>query len=154
MEITIRPARPDDIPRMCDLLEDLFSIEADYEVDVVKQVKGLSMLINDSSGRAFVGVAVADDSIAGMATVQTLVSTAEGGRVGFVEDVIVDKRFRCRNVGTLLIERIIAWSREQGLTRLQLLADRENHPALNFYTSRGWDFTKLICLRKYPYYRQ
>lgn len=139
---------------MCDLLRDLFSIEADFEVDVAKQVKGLSMLIGDPSGRAFVGVAIADNCIAGMATIQTLVSTAEGGRVGFVEDVIVDKRFRCCNVGTLLIERIVAWSREQGLSRLQLLADRENHLALKFYTSRGWNFTKLICLRKYPSYPQ
>ncbi len=154
MEITIRPARPDDIPRMCDLLRVLFTVEADFEVDVVKQAKGLSMLIGDPSGRAFVGVAVADNCIVGMATVQTLVSTAEGGRVGFVEDVIVDKRYRCRNVGTLLIEKIIAWSREQGLSRLQLLADRENHLALNFYTSQGWNFTKLICLRKYPSYPQ
>jgi GNAT superfamily N-acetyltransferase len=154
MEITIRPARLDDIPRMCDLLGDLFSVEADFKVDVVKQVKGHSMLVGDPSGRAFVGVAVADNCIAGMATVQTLFSTAEGGRVGIVEDVIVDKRFRCRNIGTLLIERIIAWSREQGLSRLQLLADRENHQALNFYNSRGWDFTNLICLRKYPYYPQ
>ncbi len=134
---------------MCELLADLFSVETDFKVDVVKQAKGLGMLVADLSGRVFVGVAVADDSIVGMATVQTLVSTAEGSRVGLVEDVIVDRRFRRCNVGTLLIERIIAWSREQGLTRLQLLADRENHRALNFYASRGWTFTRLICLRKH-----
>jgi GNAT superfamily N-acetyltransferase len=136
---------------MCDLLGELFSVEADFEVDVAKQAKGLSMLVGDPSGRAFVGVAVVDNCIAGMATAQTLVSTAEGGRVGLVEDLIVGKRFRCCNIGTLLIERIIAWSREQGLSRLQLLADRENSKALNFYASRGWDSTKLICLRKYVY---
>jgi GNAT superfamily N-acetyltransferase len=150
MEIIVRPARPEDIPRMCDLLADLFSVEADFDVDVVRQKKGLGMFVADSSGNTFVCVAVADNSIVGMAAVQTLVSTAEGGRVGLVEDVIVDKRFRCRNAGTLLIERIIAWSREQGLMRLQLLADRENHQALNFYASRGWTTTKLICLRKHP----
>jgi GNAT superfamily N-acetyltransferase len=135
---------------MCELLADLFSVETDFDVDVVKQMKGLSMLVSDPLGRAFVSVAVADKTVVGMATVQTLVSTADGGRVGLVEDVIVDSRFRCRNVGTLLIEGIIAWSREQGLTRLQLLADRENQQALNFYASRGWTFTKLICLRKHP----
>lgn len=148
MDITIRPARPEDIPLMSDLLADLFSVETDFEVNVVKQMKGLSMLVSDPWGRAFAAVAVADNSIVGMATVQTLVSTAEGGWVGLVEDVIVDRRFRCRNVGTLLIEGIIAWSREQGLTRLQLLADRENHLALNFYASRGWTSTKLTGLRK------
>jgi hypothetical protein len=59
-------------------------------------------------GGGFVSVAVAGDNIIGMATVQTPVSTAERGRVGLVEDVIVDGRFRCRNVGTHLIQGIIA----------------------------------------------
>jgi GNAT superfamily N-acetyltransferase len=148
MDITIRPARPEDIPRMCELLADLFSVETDFEVDVVKQVKGLSMLVTAPSASSVVLVAVMDRKVVGMATIQTLVSTAEGGRVGLVEDVIVDSRFRCRNVGTLLIEGTTAWSRDQGLTRLQLLTDRENHQALNFYASRGWTSTKLICLRK------
>jgi GNAT superfamily N-acetyltransferase len=135
---------------MCDLLTDLFSLESDFEVDAFKQVKGLRMLVSDPRGAAFVNVAIAGDNIIGMATVQTLVSTAEGGRVGLVEDVIVDRRFRCRNVGTQLIQGIIAWSREQGLARLQLLADRDNHLAMDFYASRGWTFAKLICLRKHP----
>jgi len=150
MNITIRPAQPDDIPAMCDLLADLFSVEADFDIDTAKQAKGLGMLVEDQPGRAFACVAVSGNDIVGMVTAQTLVSTAEGGRVGLVEDVIVDKRFRRRGAGTLLIEAAIAWSREQGLTRLQLLADRENSQALDFYTSRGWTFTKLICLRKHP----
>jgi len=91
---------------MCDLLAELFSLETDFEVDAVKQTKGLSMLVSDPMGAAYVNVAVAGYNIIGMATVQTLVSTAEGGRVGLVEDVIVDRRFRCRNVGTQLIEGI------------------------------------------------
>jgi GNAT superfamily N-acetyltransferase len=149
-EITIRPAQPGDIPRMADLIAELFRLEPDFGTDVDKQMKGLSLLLADSQGASFVNVAVANDNIIGMATVQTLISTAEGGRAGLVEDVIVDRRFRRCNVGTLLMEGIIAWSREKGLTRLQLLADRENHHALNFYAPRGWTFTKLICLRKYP----
>jgi GNAT superfamily N-acetyltransferase len=145
-DLIIRPARPEDIPRMCELLADLFSVESDFEVDVVKQMKGLSMLVSDLWGRAF--VAVADNSIVGMATVQTLISTAEGGRVGLVEDVIVDRQFRGRGVGTRLLEQIAAWGRENGLKRLQLLADSDNRPALEFYSSLRWISTRLICLRK------
>ncbi len=150
MDITIRAARPEDIPHLCDLLAELFSIESDFEADLVKQAKGLTMLVDDPSDQAYVCVATVGAEIVGMATVQTLVSTAEGGRVGLVEDVVVDKDCRCRNIGTRLIEEIVAWSRRQGLTRLQLLADRENHQAINFYSSRGWSSTKLICLRKHP----
>ncbi len=148
MDILVRPARPEDIPRMCELLADLFSLETDFEVDIVKQMKGLSMLVSNPWGRAFVAVAVADTGIVGMATVQTLVSTAEGGWVGLVEDVIVDRQFRGRGVGKLLLERIAAWGRENGLKRLQLLADSDNRPALNFYSSLRWISTRLICLRK------
>lgn len=147
MDTTIRPGRSEDIPRLCGLLRDLFSIEKDFTPDIVRQEQGLSMLIADGSGRSRVLVAVAGSTVIGMATVQVLVSTAEGGRVGFIEDVVVDGRFRCRNVGTALLDGITAWGREQGLKRLQLLADRENHQALNFYSSRGWSRTNLHCLR-------
>ncbi len=148
MDITFRFARPEDIPRLCDLLGELFSLESDFSTDREKQERGLSLSVADRSGSSLILVALTAETVIGMATVQTLVSTAEGGRVGLVEDVIVDERFRCRNVATLLLEEIVAWSRKTGLTSLQLLADRENHQALNFYHSRGWAATRLICLRK------
>ena len=148
MDITFRFAGPEDIPRLCDLLSELFSLESDFSPDREKQERGLSLLVNDQPGASLILVAVAAETVIGVATIQTLVSTAEGGRVGLVEDVIVDERFRCRNVGTLLLEEIVAWSRKMGLTRLQLLADRDNHQALSFYDSRGWAATRLICLRK------
>lgn len=147
MDIIIRTARPGDIPRMSELLEELFSLESDFQPDVVKQVKGLSMLVADSSGSSLVLVAVDQDAVIGMATVQTLVSTAEGGRVGLVEDVVVDSRCRCRGVGTMLLARIIDWSRKNRFTRLQLLADRANHIAVDFYRTRGWSATSLNCMR-------
>jgi GNAT superfamily N-acetyltransferase len=100
----------------------------DFEPDREKQAKGLGMLIAESPGTSLVLVAVIDKKIVGMATVQTLVSTAEGGRVGLVEDVIVDREFRGRGAGSLMLDGITAWSREQGLKRLQLLTDTANKP--------------------------
>ena len=148
MDIFIRPACIEDLPRLCGLLDKLFSIESDFVPDAAKQARGLSLLINDSTGSSLVLAAVHEDKVVGMATVQTLVSTAEGGRVGLVEDVIVDPLFRGHGAGTLLLEGIAAWGRDNGLTRLQLLADNENLPALDFYLSRAWNFTRLICMRK------
>jgi GNAT superfamily N-acetyltransferase len=148
MEVIIRAARTGDISRMCCLLNELFSLESDFEPDVVKQAKGLGMLVTDSSGSSLVLVAVdKEGSVVGMATIQTLISTAEGGRVGLVEDVIVDSQCRCRGVGTMLLARIIDWARENKVTRLQLLADRINHVAVDFYRSRGWSATSLNCMR-------
>lgn len=148
MDIIIRQARPGDIPRMCDLLAELFSIESDFVPDKEKQVHGLSALIADPPGKVLILVAVIDGMVVGMATVQTLISTAEGGRVGLIEDVIVDRKFRSMGIGTLLFEGIVAWSKRAGLKRLQLLADRDNQPALDFYSFRGLNLTRLTCLRK------
>ena len=148
MDITIRPARPGDIPGMVGLLEDLFTQEADFTPDVERQVHGLSSLVADPSGRACVLVAEARGVVVGMATVQTVISTAEGGRVGLVEDVIVDRDHRGKGIGTRLLDEVITWSSRKGLKRLQLLADRENLRALDFYLHRRWNSTSLICLRK------
>ena len=68
--------------------------------------------------------------------------------VGLVEAVIVDRQFRGRGVGTRLLEQIAAWGRENGLKRLQLLADSDNRRALDFYLPLRWVSTRLICLRK------
>jgi GNAT superfamily N-acetyltransferase len=148
MDTEIRRACRDDIPQLCDLLADLFSLESDFVPHADKQARGLSLLVNDATGSSLVLVAVHNDMVVGMATIQTLVSTAEGGRVGLVEDVVVHSRFRGQGIGTLLLERIAAWGRENRLARLQLLADRDNEPALAFYGAKDWKATRLICLRR------
>lgn len=146
-DIITRQARPEDIPALCGILEDLFTIESDFTPDVEKQVKALSMLLTDSSDSSLVLVAVMEGKVVGMVSVQTLVSTAEGGKVGLVEDMIVDREFRRRGVGTLLLNHAVEWARNRKLKRLQLLADRENIPAVNFYARNGWIVTNLGCLR-------
>jgi len=145
---SIRPAQPEDIPRMSELLDQLFSIESDFTPNTENQVQGLRALIADQSGKTLVIVAVKAGMIVGMATVQTLISTAVGGRVGFIEDVIVDKQQRGRGTGALLLQEIVDWSRKAQLKRLQLLADLDNQPALDFYSSQRWATTRLVCVRK------
>jgi GNAT superfamily N-acetyltransferase len=148
MDITIRRARNEDIPQMCELLVDLFTLESDFMPDLGKQARGLGMLVSDASGSSFAAVAVKGNEIVGMGSVQTFVSTAEGGLAGLVEDIIVRKDLRGKGLGSRILSRITDWSREKGLTRLQLLADRDNRAALDFYVSNTWISTKLICMRK------
>ena len=72
----------------------------------------------------------------------------EGCSVALVEDVVVDLQFRDRGIGRKLMESIEDWSRSRGATRMQLLADRTNFSALDFYDKIGWLPTQLICLRR------
>jgi GNAT superfamily N-acetyltransferase len=143
--VKVRPAKQEDIDGISNLLSQLFSIEADFVPDEEKQRSGLQMLL-DALG-AYVLVAEEQGSVIGMATVQVLVSTAEGGHVGLVEDVVVDKEQRCKGVGSALLDHLTVWAEDNGLTRLQLAADRDNSAALEFYAAKGWKQTSLGLLR-------
>ncbi len=144
MPITIRPARTDDIAAMAGLLRQLFAIEADFAVNMQAQVRGLSLLLG---AEACLLVADADGAVVGMVSIQTLISTAEGGAVGLMEDLVVAEGCRGRGIGTRLLHAALAWTREQGLTRVQLLADKNNAEALRFYSRHSFHKTQLVCLR-------
>jgi GNAT superfamily N-acetyltransferase len=148
--VTLRPAKADDIESLLGLLNILFTLEQDFTPDREKQQRGLTLLMG--SDMAYVAVAEVDNSIVGMATLQLVISTAEGGSAGVVEDVVVLKSQRGRGIGQALLNHLCDWAEQKGVSRLQLLADRDNHPALNFYAKEGWSTTRLIALRK-PLFR-
>ena len=146
--ITIRTAKPSDIPELVKLLKELFTIEEDFDFDQEKQARGLNLLLDSEKNCFIVAQLFNDGKVLGMCTVQTLISTAEGGQVGLLEDLIVAADFRHQGIGAKLLAGAVNWADRRGLTRLQLLADKNNLPALNFYQKQGWQSTQLVCLRK------
>jgi ribosomal protein S18 acetylase RimI-like enzyme len=150
MDVEIRNAENRDLDRLVDLLEELFSIEADFSVDKDRQRRGLTLMVDGCGKHRCVKVADTGGRVVGMATAQLMVSTAEGAFSALVEDVVVTESMRGRGIGEALLDALEAWARQHGAARLQLLADRQNRPALDFYQRRGWVVTQLICLRKAP----
>jgi len=146
--ITLRTAKPSDIPQLVELLKELFTIEADFDFDEDKQARGLNLLLKSEKDCILVAELLSDNKVLGMCTVQTLISTAEGGPVGLLEDLVVAAEFRHQGIGAKLLVEAVNWAECQGLKRLQLLADKNNLPALNFYQKQGWNSTQLVCLRK------
>lgn len=104
------------------------------------------MLENDNS--RCIMVAEVDHTVVGMCTAQILVSTAEGGKAALIEDVVVHKDYKGRGIGRSLMSSLEDWSKSQDVKRLELLADRNNQSALEFYKSLKWTETQLICLHK------
>ncbi len=143
----LRPAVPADLEALVRLLGVLFSIEADFRPDATRQRRGLARMLEDPA-RRLVLVAEEGGAVVGMVTVQLVVSTAEGGDAGRVEDLVVDAAHRGRGLGRRLLEGAEIWARGRGATRLQLLADLANAPALGFYARLGWSRTQLGCLRR------
>ncbi len=145
-EVRVRKAAFNDIDGLIPLLKSLFSIEADFTFNEALQRRGL-MLLEPCENRCVL-IASSRDRIIGMASIQTLISTAEGGLSGIIEDVVVTPEWRGKGIGRILLEAIETWAHSKGLKRIQLLADSANTPALEFYRNSGWMTTQLICLRK------
>ncbi|HHB76335.1 MAG TPA: GNAT family N-acetyltransferase [Desulfobulbus sp.] len=143
---TVRRARAGDLEPLADLLEILFSIEEDFQPDRELQIQGLGLLLKNP--QAVLLVAEQDSRVIGMCSGQLLISTAEGGPVVLVEDLVVAPGYRNKGTGSLLLENLTRWAADRHATRLQLLADCNNTPALDFYRKSGWQTTALICLRK------
>lgn len=144
----IRRATASDIEVMISLLNQLFLIEADFEFHPQKQRAGLELMLKQPQHLLL--VAETGKTIVGMCSVQRLISTAEGGEVGLLEDLVVDEENRGKGVGSALLQAVTEWARENGLTRLQLLADKKNGPALAFYHHKGWEETQLQGWRFTP----
>lgn len=142
----IRPAAAADIPALLDLLKLLFSIEKDFVFNAAKQERGLRMLL--ASPQAAVIVAAQGGQVIGMCTGQLLISTAQGGLSALVEDVAVLPAHQGKGLGRRLVAAAEAWAVSHGASRIQLLADRNNAPALAFYQKTGLQSTAMICLRK------
>jgi GNAT superfamily N-acetyltransferase len=149
MDLRIRPATSADLPALVRLVGVLFSIEADFTPNPERQRAGLMLLLTDPR-RCAVLVAERGSEVVGMVTAQLVASTAEGALSALVEDMVVEADSRGGGIGAALLRAIEAWARERGATRLQLLADCENAPALAFYVRMGWGATRLICLRRSP----
>jgi GNAT superfamily N-acetyltransferase len=147
MNIRIDFAKEDDLPLLADLLTELFNLESDFQPDREKQLRGLQLILDEPSiGRLF--VLRIDGRVAGMANALITVSTAEGGRVVLLEDVIVRNEYRGRGLGYRLLEQVQEWAREQGMIRLTLLADSDNRLALDFYSSLNFKQSNMLVLRK------
>ena len=146
MDVRIRNARIEDVDVLVDLLGELFSIEADFSVDGTRQRRGLHLMLDGCGRHRCVKVAEADGRVVGMCTAQMLISTAEGGLVALIEDMVVAAPHRGKKIGRRLMESIEVWARDLGATRLQLLAARTNTDGMGFYDRIGWQPTRLVCL--------
>ena len=147
MNTKIEFATEADLPAMADLLHELFTLESDFKPEREKQLRGLRLILHTPQiGQLF--VLRVDGKLAGMANALITVSTAQGTRVLLLEDVIVSRNYRGAGLGRRLVEHVCEWARAQGMTRVTLLADEANAPALAFYERLGFQESAMVVRRR------
>lgn len=141
--VNIESARLTDVPALCDLLQQLFSIEQDFTPDLEKQRAGLTLLIQQPDRGTIMVAHNAEGHAIGMVSAQLVISTAQGAPSAWIEDMVIDSAWRNRGLGKSLLQAILNWASQQGATRAQLLVDMDNTPAIAYYDHLGWNTSRL-----------
>jgi len=132
----IRRARPDDGPKICDLVLAL----AHYEKLPAPDPVALGRLVSDAFGAdPRVELWVADDGhepVAYAACFWTY-STFRALPGLYLEDLFVHPKARRRGVGTKLMQTLLAHARARGCGRLEWTVLDWNEPAQGFYDQLG-----------------
>ena len=138
----------EDIPRLCGLLALLFDQEAEFRPDGELQAAGLHRIIGaPDTGRILL---LRDGhSIIGMVSLLFTISTALGGRVAILEDMVVLPEHRSKGAGSRLLEDAIAFAESDGCLRITLLTDRVNEAAQRFYQRHGFILSPMVPMRLY-----
>jgi ribosomal protein S18 acetylase RimI-like enzyme len=137
MELQYGTATAKDLAQMVELLGVLFTDEAEFQPDASKQRRALeAILANPTIGKLF--VAREGKRVVAMANLLYTVSTAEGGKAAWFEDLVVHPEERKRGIGEALLKHVVEQARADGVVRITLLTDMQNERAQAMYRRAGF----------------
>jgi hypothetical protein len=135
MEFTIRKARPEDMPSVIELIQELAEFEKEPEAVIITA--------EDLKRDGFGGnpsftcfVAEAEGKIEGMALCYFRYSTWKGKTV-HLEDLVVRENMRGKGLGNALYKRVIQFAKEEGVKRTEWVVLDWNTHARDFYSRSG-----------------
>lgn len=146
-DLSIVPASNSDVDAICHLLSELFTQEADFSANSVKQKSAVKAILAAPEHGQILLLKL-DNQVAGMVSLLYLISTAMGGKVAMLEDMIIAASFRSQGLGQQLLRGAIDFAREQGCLRITLLTDADNEGAQRFYQRQGFVRSAMVPLRQ------
>src|SRR5215218_11328840 len=144
--VMIEPATEADLDELSKLLGELFAHEGDFRPDKDKQLRGLRLIFEQPSrGRVF--VLRRNGAIIGMINLLFTISTAEGGFVILLEDLVVHKEYQGKGYGSKLLQYAIDFAKQKNFLRITLLTDRPELRSQNFFKRHGFHESSMLPMR-------
>jgi GNAT superfamily N-acetyltransferase len=144
--VVIEPATEADLDELSGMLGDLFAQEGDFRPDKEKQLRGLRLIFEQPSrGRVF--VLRRNGAIVGMINLLFTISTAEGGFVILLEDLVVHQKYQGKGYGSKLLQHAIDFAKQKNFLRVTLLTDRPENVAQEFFRHHGFVESSMIPMR-------
>ena len=143
----VEPATIEDLPALTELVMELFAISGDFTPDRATQERGLQLVLEQPSrGRIF--VIRNRDRIFGMVNLLFTISTARGGFVILMEDVVIHPQHRGQGYGSMLLKYVIDFAKQKQFKRITLLTDRISAESQTFFQKNGFDYSNMIPMRR------
>jgi len=144
--VVIEPATEADLDELSEMLGGLFSQEGDFRPDKDKQLRGLRLIFEQPSrGRVF--VLRQNGAIVGMINLLFTISTAEGGFVILLEDLVIHKQYQGKGYGSKLLQHAIDFAKQKNFLRITLLTDRPENLAQEFFRHHDFVESSMIPMR-------
>ena len=144
--LRVEPATIEDLPELTDLVMSLLEMEADFTPCQEKQRHGLRLILEQPNrGRIF--VLRNEHKVIGMVNLLFTISTAEGGFVILMEDVIVRPEHRGHGYGTRLVNYVKEFARKKDFKRITLLTDRVSEESQRFFRRNGFINSNMVPMR-------
>jgi len=142
----VEPATIEDLPALTALVMELFAISGDFSPDRSVQERGLQLILEQPNrGRIF--VLRNNHRIFGMVNLLFTISTARGGFVILMEDVIIHPNHRGQGYGTMLLKYVVEFAKQKNFKRITLLTDKISEEAQEFFCKNGFEHSSMIPMR-------
>ena len=146
-EPRVEMATLEDLPALTELLMDLFAMSSgDFKPDREVQERGLRLILEEPS-RGRIAVVRNNDQIFGMVNMLFTISTARGGFVMLMEDVIIHPHHRGQGFGTMLVDHVIDFAKQKKFFRITLLTDKISAESQDFFKKQGFEYSNMIPMR-------
>lgn len=143
----VEPATIEDLSALTELVMELFASQGDFTPDRAVQERGLQLILEQPNrGRIF--VLRNDHRIFGMVNLLFTISTARGGFVILMEDVVVHPDHRGQGFGTMLLEYVVEFARQKNFKRITLLTDKLSQESQDFFQKHGFEYSNMIPMRR------
>ena len=143
----VEPATLEDLPALTELVMDLFARSGDFSPDRSVQERGLRLILEQPNrGRIF--VIRNKERIFGMVNLLFTISTARGGFVILMEDVVIHPDHRRQGYGAMLVNYVVDFAKRKNFKRITLLTDKMSAEAQQFFQQLGFEYSHMIPMRR------
>jgi GNAT superfamily N-acetyltransferase len=143
----VEMATLDDLAALTELVMDLFSISGDFKPERSIQERGLRLILEQPS-RGRIVVLRNDDQIFGMVNMLFTISTARGGFVILLEDVVIHPHHRGQGYGSMLLDYVADFAKKKKFLRITILTDKISAESQEFFRKQGFEYSNMIPMRR------